>query len=140
MFYDERMLRRIYDRTSGKCHLCGRKLAHSNYAQFGRKGAWEVEHSCTRAYGGSDHLNNLFAAHITCNRQKGCVTTRTARRWNGRKRAPLSKGHRRNARRSNAVAGAFIGALIGICAGPRAAFIGAAIGAALAHGQNTDDQ
>jgi hypothetical protein len=39
MFYDHGTLSRIYDRTSGKCHLCGRKLALSNYAQFGRKGA-----------------------------------------------------------------------------------------------------
>lgn len=36
-------LNAIYDRTSGYCHLCGKKLAFTNYARFGERGAWEIE-------------------------------------------------------------------------------------------------
>ncbi len=86
--YDEREL--IYDRTSGYCHLCKRKLSFKNYAKPGKKGAWEVEHSQPRAKGGSDRLSNLYAACIPCNRDKGTATTRTARGWHGRTRARTS--------------------------------------------------
>ncbi|HZW06078.1 MAG TPA: HNH endonuclease, partial [Phycisphaerales bacterium] len=67
MAWTREQLTAIYDRTSGYCHLCGKKLALTNYAAHGHKGAWEVEHSVPRACGGSDRLNNLYAAHISCN-------------------------------------------------------------------------
>lgn len=74
MSYTVEQLDLIYQRTSGKCHLCHDPLARSNYARFGERGAWEVEHSVPRARGGTDRLNNLYAAHICCNRSK-CVVT-----------------------------------------------------------------
>jgi 5-methylcytosine-specific restriction endonuclease McrA len=91
MTYDDATLTKIYVRTNGKCHLCHKKLSFTNYGQGGAKGAWEVEHSIPRANGGTDHLNNLFPAHIGCSREKGTYTSRTARSWNGRTRAPISK-------------------------------------------------
>lgn len=104
---------RIYRRTDGRCHLCGKKLAFTNYGVLGARGAWEIEHSGARANGGTDHGNNLYAACIGCNRAKGSLTSRTARAWNGRTRAPLSTDRKRQVRRKNTILGGGIGALIG---------------------------
>jgi 5-methylcytosine-specific restriction endonuclease McrA len=71
MRYSSDDLNAIYDRTSGYCHICKRKVAFCNYGALGRRGAWEVEHSHARAKGGSDRLGNLYAACIKCNREKG---------------------------------------------------------------------
>ena len=68
---------RIYDRPSGYCHICGRKLSFQNYGIIDARGAWEVEHSIPWAFGGTDHLNNLYPACISCNRGKGTYSTRT---------------------------------------------------------------
>ncbi len=103
MQYSEADRRTIYDRTSGKCHLCGKRLAFNNYGLFGEKGAWEVEHSNARARGGTDRLNNLYAACIACNRGKGAMTTRAIRAREGRRLAPLSREKRAAARRENAI-------------------------------------
>ena len=139
MPYDTLSLRRIYDKTTGRCHICGKKLSFTNYASLGEKGAWEVEHSHPRAKGGRDHLNNLFPACIRCNRDKKTVTTKTARSWHGRKRAPLSKTQRKKVKQSNAVAGAIIGGLVGAVGGPWGAAAGAAIGAKIGHDANPDE-
>ena len=61
-----------------------------------------------------DHGNNLYPAHISCNREKGTLTSRTVRDWHGRTRAPLSKERQEAARESNALAGAAFGALAGL--------------------------
>jgi hypothetical protein len=129
----------IYDRTSGKCHICHKKLSRSNYAKFGERGAWEVEHSNARANGGTDRLNNLYAAHIPCNRAKGTCGTRTARAWNGKSCAPLSRENRKVAREKNALAGASGGALIGIAiAGPPGAVVGGILGFLAGRNKNPD--
>jgi len=131
MAYDNDTLNDIYDRTDGRCHICGKKLSFVNYGKLGRRGAWEVEHSRSRARGGTDRLCNLFSACIPCNRQKATRTTKTARTWHGRTRAPLSKTARKEAQMSNTVNGAVIGGLLGFLAGPRGAVAGAAIGGIL---------
>jgi hypothetical protein len=122
-------IQRIYRRTDGRCHICGKKLCLSNYGLFGRKGAWEIEHSVAWANGGSDRLNNLYPACMRCNRQKGTVSTRTARRWNGRTRAPLSRTAKEKVRSRNslglATAGGLLGGRIG---GPWGLVIGAGLG------------
>lgn len=128
MAYDNETLNDIYDRTDGRCHLCGKKLSFMNYGKSGRKGAWEVEHSRCRAKGGTDHLCNLFAACIPCNRRKGTYTTKTTRSWHGRTRAPLSKTARKEAQISNRLTGVVIGGLLGTVGGQRGAAAGAAIG------------
>src|SRR2546423_8127834 len=89
--YDYETRRRIYDRTDGYCHLCCKKLSFINYACYGARGAWEVEHSIPRSRGGTDHLNNLYPACISCNRYKAAQSSRSARSLNGRKRAPFSR-------------------------------------------------
>ncbi len=128
MAYSNETLNRIYDRTDGRCHICGKKLSFVNYAEIGRRGAWQVEHSRCKANGGSNHLNNLFPACTSCNLQKATFTTRAARAWNGRTRAPRSKSAKKQERLSNTVAGVFLGGLIGALAGSRGLAAGVAIG------------
>src|SRR6267378_582017 len=105
MKYSPERLRQIYDRSSGYCHICAKKLSFSNYGQTGARGAWEVEHSNPQANGGTDRLSNLYPAHIKCNREKQDHTTRTARAWNDRTRAPLSSEKRKETKLVNAVIG-----------------------------------
>ncbi len=132
MGYTRAELKEIYDRTSGYCHLCHGKMSFTNYNRPGRKGAWEVEHSIPRSKGGTDHGNNLRGAHIICNREKSDVTPRTARRWNGITRAPLSREQKKRAQKSNTASGALIGGLVGLVGGgPVGAVIGALGGAAI---------
>jgi 5-methylcytosine-specific restriction endonuclease McrA len=138
MAYEDATLTRIYDRTNGKCHLCHKKLSFSNYGQGGAKGAWEVEHSIPRANGGTDHLNNLFPAHISCNREKGTYTSRTARSWNGRTRVPISKARKAQIKRNNAFGGAVLGGLLGLAVNPVAALCGLGLGALIGHGSDPE--
>ncbi|MBI3894361.1 MAG: HNH endonuclease [Acidobacteria bacterium] len=129
----------MYERTSGKCHLCHRKLAYVNYGVNGKRGAWHVDHSRALANGGTHRKNNLYPACISCNLEKGTFTTRTARRWAGKSKAPLSRKSRAAAKVNNAlesgIAGAGIGAAIG---GPPGAIVGAIIGAVVGHSRNPD--
>lgn len=131
MAYDSQTLKRIYDRTGGYCHLCGKKMSFTNYARRASKGAWEIEHSVPRARDGTDHPNNLFGAHIVCNRDKSDSTTKTARKWHGRTRAPMSREQRKRVQRSNTVGGAVIGGLIGLAGGPAGVLFGSLVGAGI---------
>ncbi len=70
MAYDDKRLRRIYDKTGGYCHHCDKKLAFTNYGVVGARAAWEVDHGSPRSRGGTDHLNNLHPSCIPCNRDK----------------------------------------------------------------------
>ena len=128
MAYSNELLNKIYDRTDGYCHLCGKKLSFVNYGKCGRKGAWQVEHSRAKANGGTNHLNNLFAACTRCNQEKGIVNTRTARGWNGRTKAPLPKGKKQEQRQRNTLTGAGVGLLLGTLGGPIGMVSGAVIG------------
>jgi len=110
---------KTFDRTAGRCHICGKQLARRNYGQLGKRGAWEIEHSIPRARGGSDHGNNLYPACISCNRSKGTVSSRAARSRNGRTRAPLSLKRQAKVRARRAVGGGIFGAVAaGLVGGP----------------------
>ena len=91
MGYDNDRLNDIFDKTDRDCHICGKRLAFSNYGVIGARGAWEVEHSVPRSRGGTDRLSNLYAACIcwstvgTAGIGTGC--TRACRR-----RRPLNEG------------------------------------------------
>lgn len=139
MRHTDHDLREIYDRTSGYCHLCGKKLAFKNYGVIGARAAWEVEHSNPQAKGGSHRLNNLYPACISCNRSKGSMTTRTARARLGTLRAPLSIEMRRRAKREAAIASGALGTIIGgALAGPFGAIIGGTVSARLGFKANPD--
>jgi hypothetical protein len=129
MAYDNDTLNQIYDRTDGYCHLCCKKLSFTNYGSYGAKGAWEVEHSVPRSRGGTNHLNNLYPACITCNRNKAVQSSRAARSQYGRKSAPYSRTKKGQIRRSNAITGGLIGGFLGSIGGPLGSAVGAAIGA-----------
>ena len=138
MVFSAEQLRQIYDRTSGYCHLCHKKVAFINYGNFGARGAWEVEHSNPQVNGGTHHLNNLFPACISCNRSKGASSTASARTRNGKSRAPLSVKKRKEAKASNALVGGAAGAALGAFAGPVGALVGGIIGVHLGHRKNPD--
>ncbi len=129
----------IHDKTGGRCHLCRRTLAFSNYGRFGERGCWEVDHSNARANGGTDYLRNLLPACISCNRSKQHGTTRGARSRNGYRAAPLSREKQDNKRTRNAVigfgAGAAVGSAIG---GPPGALVGGILGGLLGHRQDVE--
>jgi len=130
--------RNIYDRASGYCHICHKKLSFTNYGTLGTKGAWEVEHSNPRSLGGTDRLNNLYPAHIYCNRSKNNNSTRSARLRHGKTRAPLSKSARIEAKRSNSIFGALLGGTIGLIAGPWGVITGSMLGARMGYNKNPD--
>lgn len=110
---DGEFLRKVFDRTDGHCHLCGKKLAWKNYAQPGTRGTWEVEHSVPQVAGGTDRLNNLYPACISCNRSKGAESTKSVRARNGRTRAPYSREKKDEIRGRNTILGGLIGLLVG---------------------------
>jgi hypothetical protein len=145
MSYDNATLQKIYDRTTGYCHICKKKLSFSNYGRIDEKGAWEIEHSHPRSKGGSDRLNNLYASCISCNRSKGTHTTQSARSWHNRTKAPLSKSQREKAKCSNTfwgvlifgVIGAAIAAPLGIIRGV-GVLIGAILGGVIGYDVDPD--
>jgi len=115
--YTTEELRKIYERTNGNCHICHGRMALKNYGVVGARSAWEIDHSVPRARDGRDHGNNLFGAHIPCNRSKGIVSSRAARARNGVKRAPLSKVAAAEKRTGNTVVGVAAGGVTGAVAG-----------------------
>lgn len=131
---DNNRLNKIYDKTDGYCHLCHKKLSFSNYGKRCTKGAWHVEHSLPKAKGGTDHLNNLYAACISCNLDKGTCHTKTARSKNGVSRAPYSKAKKTSIRNDNTAGGVLLGGSIGLfLGGPLGSMLGGFIGGAIAN-------
>lgn len=138
MKYSPEQLDAIYDKTSGKCHICGKKLARSNYGVLGVRGCWEVEHSVAVARGGTDHANNLFAACISCNRSKGDSTSRSARARNGRSRAPYSAEKIRNIKTGRAISGAAIAGIATLFFAPELFLVAAMAGALVGYKIDVD--
>jgi HNH endonuclease len=108
-----------------------------------QRGAWEVEHSVACARGGhTHHLNNLYAACISCNRRKGPFSTRTARGYHGRKSAPLALKAKQRVREDNAVEGALIAGtgavLLGVA--PPVGLAVTVLGALIGHDRQPDPQ
>lgn len=128
MAKDLHRLKQIFKKTDGRCHICHRKLAFQNHGKTDTKGAWHVEHSIPRAKGGTDHLNNLYAACVGCNHDKGILTSRTARGTCGNSRAPYSKARKEAIKRDNTGTGMIIGGILGLVGGPIGCVIGATVG------------
>jgi hypothetical protein len=139
MKFSKHQIDAIYQRTTGYCHLCHKKLSRKNYGKAGTRGAWHVEHSIPKANGGTNHMNNLFPACIRCNCKKGSLTTRMARGWNGKTCAPVGPAERKKLKFEGGIAGAVAGGLTGgVIAGPVGAFIGAITGASMGYSGNPD--
>lgn len=123
--YTQEELREIFAKANGRCHLCGKRLAFANYNAHGARGAWEVDHSKPLAEWGTDHLNNLYPAHTSCNRKKQARSTRSVRREHGRTRAPMSAAAIDRAKLKQAAAGALACGLVGVrLAGPVGFWVG----------------
>jgi len=132
--------RDVFERTRGKCHICHKQLSFWNYGRYGGRGAWHVDHSVAIARGGTNHGNNLKAACIPCNLDKSTTTTRTARAWNGRRRAPLSAARYEAKKSENAWAGAATGVGLGaMLGGPGLAFVFGVLGWAIGDGVDPDE-
>ena len=112
MKYDDELLESIFDKTSGKCHICWKKLSYSNFGRYGQRGAWEIEHSVPKSYGGTDNLNNLYPAHIYCNRHKSNRSTRAARAEYGHTRAPYSEEKIKKIKQDKSLIGGFSGFIL----------------------------
>lgn len=138
MRYSKEKLREIYDRTTGYCHICHKKLAFKNYGSLGTRGAWEVEHSKPRAKGGSNYLKNLYPACISCNRSKGKKSNQSVRAKHGIRRAPLSKERRKKAKRANAFSDGLVGAGLGYIFGLVGALVVGIVGAKRGYDKNPD--
>jgi len=131
--------RDIFDRTRGKCHICHKQLSFCNHGRHGGRGAWHVDHSVAIARGGTNHGNNLKAACIPCNLDKSTTTARTARAWNGRRRAPLSAARYEAKKSQNAWAGAATGIGVGaLLGGPGLAFVLGVLGWPIGDGVDPD--
>lgn len=139
MKFDEATLRKVYDSTRGYCHICRKKLARKNYGKPNERAAWEVDHSNPRVKGGTDRLNNLRAACVSCNRSKSDGSTRTARAAHGRTRAPLSEEKHEEAVIENTVLGGLLGLIAGVALGPVGAAVGAAVGAGIGNSIDPDN-
>jgi hypothetical protein len=109
MRYENEKLNQIYYKTDGCCHICHKKLAFTNYVANGTKRSRHVEYSKPNAKGGTDHMNNLYVAYISCNIEKGTSHTKTARARNGNTRAPHSKEKKEKIKSNNTIGGATIG-------------------------------
>lgn len=121
------------------CPSAGMDLLQRNYGCDGDRGSWEVEHSVARARGGTDRLNNLYAACISCNRSKQAMTTRAFRARNGVRRAPLSKKRHDVARVSNTISGAVLGTVAAAIFAREIWLLGTILGAALGHEIDPDN-
>lgn len=129
---DRKTRRLIYDSTGGKCHLCGKKLAFTNYGRAGRRGAWHADHSVAVARGGTDRLSNLLPACISCNCSKQDRPNRAIRAANGLTARPPSRDHLRLQQRTQT--GAFLGGIAGLAvAGPVGIIPGIVAGSLLSH-------
>jgi hypothetical protein len=128
--YDSAILDSIYAKTGGYCHLCHKKLSRVNYGNSSGKGAWHVEHSLAKASGGTNHLNNLFAACISCNIEKGTRSARSVRMSKGKTGVPMSVAQRKRAqaKEDNTVTGILAGGLLGLRFGAFGALVGGIVG------------
>ena len=103
---DSEQLRKIFDRTGGDCHLCHKPMV---FEQYGKRTGWVKDHSLPVSRGGTDHPNNLFAAHTVCNLRKGDRSSEEFRREIGVSGLPPSTEERKER-----AAGAFVLVVVGL--------------------------
>lgn len=103
----------VYARSGGDCHICHEPVGPRSYGRLHSPRGWEIDHSVPRSKGGTDRLNNLYPAHIDCNRSKGAKSTRAARRAFGYSSAPMSLEQRAAVRRIALATGITGGGLVG---------------------------
>lgn len=70
MSFDDYTVNSVYEKNDSCCVYCEKKLSFVNYGKRGKRGSWHIDHSVSKANGGTDHLNNLVPACIGCNQDK----------------------------------------------------------------------
>lgn len=90
MGYSKQELKTIYDKNSGYCKICDKKLAFTNHGRGCEKGSWEVDHGNPKSRGGVSDMRNLNPVCYPCNREKGDRTTNGMKEWIKRKYSNLS--------------------------------------------------
>jgi hypothetical protein len=139
MSFSDDDLNDLYEKTDGRCHVCRKKVAFTNYGGVGARGAWEVDHSRAQARGGSSYFRNLLPACVPCNRWKGHRSTRSVRAFHGHRRAPLSRQQRQNERSRNLLLCCLAGVVLGRAAkGPAGAAAGLLVGALIGSSLEVD--
>src|ERR1044071_5663005 len=117
--YSPERLQQVFEKTDGHCHICHCRLQISKYGNTASDGGWHVDHSKPLSKGGTNHLNNLYAACAPCNINKGTKSSRSTRRELGNSRAPYSAQKKASIRTERTGAGSALGALAGgILGGP----------------------
>lgn len=138
--YDDCTLRAVFTKSNGKCHLCGGQVAFRNYNALGARGRWEVDHSVAVSEGGTDHLNNLYPAHIACNRSKQARSSHSARQANDLSRAPMAAAALERWKLDSALTGVISGGLLGArFGGPVGFWIGAILFGLAAYAVDPND-
>lgn len=140
--YSKEDLKRIFDRASGKCHICHTWLSFDNYGKLRLEGAWEVDHSVPLATGGTFHFNNLYPACVVCNRSKGKKKASSVRASKGKKRPPLSAKQRERAISNQTAAGAALGLAAGYLLNPVSGILtgaGMLLGGLIGRSKDPDD-
>lgn len=133
--YTEEELKNMYDSTSGRCHLCGEKIDFDAYPT-----EWEVDHSRPRSKGGTEHGNNLYPAHKSCNRARQNRLASVIRDQNGLSKPPLSRKQRKKKKKDKALTWGGLAAIAGVLlGGPPGAVAAGAIGAVAGHEQDPDE-
>ena len=107
------LTRTILARTGGDCHICHDGVGPRSYGRTDSPLGWEIDHSVPRAKGGIDRRNNLYAAHIRCNRSKGVKSSRSARGQHGYTSAPLSMRRRKELHMQHQLIAGAVGELAG---------------------------
>ena len=138
MAYTDEQLSLIFDRTDGRCHLCGLKLCFGNYGRFGRRGAREVEHSNSRS-------NGEAAVCVTCTLRIPSAIAKRGRRLPGPRvhgtvvQRHLSRQKKDEIRNDNRWGWGSIGALTGgAILGPAGLLLGGILGAIVGDGLNSE--
>ena len=131
MVKDLTRLRKIYDKTDGQCHICHKPLSFNNHGKQGYRGSWHIDHSVPKAKSGTDHLNNLYPACISCNIEKGVNSSYSARKKNGKSRVPYNKERKKHLKANNLTGGIIVGGLLGSFFGPFGIAAGIALGAVI---------
>ncbi|MFB6247409.1 MAG: HNH endonuclease [Salinibacter sp.] len=135
MSYSQQELQKIFQSTSGRCHLCHSPLQFGEYAD-----EWEVDHSKAKANGGTDHGNNLYPACKSCNRARRDRPASKVREENGVTGIPLSRKQREKEKKQNGLAYGSLGALAGglLAGGPAGLAIGAVVGGSFGFSRDPD--
>jgi len=68
---NKKELTKIWDKTGGYCHFCGRKLVFENYGKNKFiEDNWNIDHIFPRAMGGDNTATNYLPICGECNRLK----------------------------------------------------------------------